>query len=433
MISKNLFSFIPGGANWFILIICFIGYSTLNRGFAYIGHYPIFVGEIALLFYIVFLRHNITLPLFLRTRSGKLLLLYVIYCIVIFIYSSLNDFSESLRNSVFWVYSLFFYIGYLYGNRIIKSNDLEKFYKVLSLCAKISVLYYALYPFRQFMLSSTLILHNKTTSLVGYYSTLHAISLGFILFLLFYRKSKYYVLWIASGILFVIAISQSRASILAACSIFVYLFLVYRKKRVVKQVGKFFVVALFIVIFYGVFGFQIKGEKGLVSIESVQNIVVSIFVSKEDFEYLEGSRSDRLDWWSDVIRRTTDTTFSSLFGLGFDEILVNRPTGDNTILRYPHNSFVTLFGLTGIVGLLLYCMIIYFVVMDIRSAKNRGADSVLISWYPVFLIGYLVSAFFSTVFEAPFHSFIFWIITGITYRDAHSLYSKFESSLKRIT
>ena len=70
---------IPGGRRWALLLIGIFGYVTLNRGFAYIGVYPIFWGELCLIFYLLTTRHSIALPRFLNTLAGKLLLVFLIY------------------------------------------------------------------------------------------------------------------------------------------------------------------------------------------------------------------------------------------------------------------------------------------------------------------------------------------------------------------
>jgi O-antigen ligase len=107
-----------------------------------------------------------------------------------------------------------------------------------------------------------------------------------------------------------------------------------------------------------------------------------------------------------------------MFGLGFDEILNDRMDTPLTIIRYPHNSFLSVFGFTGIVGLVLYLSLVGVIFLKIYKSLRFGNEIPLLRWYPLFAIGYFVSAFFSTVFEAPFHSYVFWVLSGIFYRIA---------------
>lgn len=101
--------------------------------------------------------------------------------------------------------------------------------------------------------------------------------------------------------------------------------------------------------------------------------------------------------------------------LGFDQIPLDRETSAGSVLRYPHNSYVTVLGLAGLFGLALYLWLVTLVFAGVfRKARSRNSPPV-VRWYPVFAIAWLVSVFFSTVFEAPFHGFVFWPTSGIAY------------------
>ena len=411
-------SLIPGGNKWFMLLVCLIGYSTLNRGFAYIGYYPFFVGELAMVISMLILNHERTLPRFLGTSAGKIWAVFFIYSLIIFTFSALDDVNESIRNSVFWVYTIFFYIGYSYGGRLIQRQELDRFQSFLAICSVASIVYFALFPIRDKFLETTMFLHGGKIALVGYYSTLHALSLGLVFFLLFYKQTKFYLLLVMFGMFMILAVSQSRAAILATSTMLLYLLFVHRRVSEYKVLIKLLTIVVIAGVIYTLSGITIEGSRGDVSIGFFKNAIESIFFSS-NIDALEGSRADRLMWWEGIIERTASTDFSLFFGIGMDSILVNRATGPGTILRYPHNSFVSVFAFLGIIGFCLYVMIAGLVLR--KLAKLARTDNVLplLKWYPFFAIGYFVSAFFSTVFEAPFHSFVFWTITGVAYRAAY--------------
>ncbi len=408
-------SLIPGGNIWFLLVFCLIGYATLNRGFAYLGSYPVFIGEFTLLFYLLILNHRHTLPRFLSTTAGKLWLFFFSYALIVFAFSALNDFNESIRNSVFWVYSIFFYIGYCYGNRLVQRQETDRFHDTLLFCAKLSVIYFSLFLFRENLRDMTMFLNGSTVALIGYYSTLHAISLGIIFFFLFYGHTRFYLIWILVGLVSIIAFSQARASMVAVAVIIVYLVFLYRKGDVLRDLAKLLMVVAIAISVFSIFDISIQGQRDEISTDFFYKAIESIIFGS-DVETLEGSREDRLGMWASVIERTVAAPDSFMFGLGLDTILINRETIPGSVLRYPHNSFVSVFGLTGIVGFSAYVVLVGHILLRIIKSSRLTGSIPLLQWYPVFCIGYFVAAFFSTVFEAPFHSFVFWVITGIAYR-----------------
>jgi len=399
------------------LLFCLFGYSTLNRGFAYLGYYPFFVGELALLFYLLLLNHRVTLFRFLGTTAGKIWAIFFIYCLIIFAFSALSDLNESIRDSVFWVYSIFFYIGYSYGNHLIQRHEIDRFHNVLLFLAKATVIYFALFPFREELRNLTMFLHGGTTALVGYYSTLHALSLGFVFFFLFYRRTYLHILWVVAGLVLVVAISQARASMLALGIIILYLILVHRRAAELRALAKILGIITLAAFIFSVLDISIGGQRSDVSAEFFQKAILSIFIDSND-DSLQGTREHRLEMWTDVIERTVSTLYSLLFGMGLDTILVDSGTGVDTILRYPHNSFISVFGFTGAIGIGLYVILVGHLLWVIIKSSHLTNSIPLLKWYPVFAIGYFVAAFFSTVFEAPFHSFVFWVITGVVYRAA---------------
>jgi hypothetical protein len=404
---------VPGGSHWLLLLSCFIGYATLNRGFAYIGVYPFFIGEFALLFYLLSIRHLQLLPRFLSSPAGMTWAIFLSYNLVLFLISAQTNLEESLRHSIFWVYSIFFYIGYAYGTCLALRNQVERFQSFMLWCSKATVVYFALFPFKDSLRVLTGFLYNDT-ALVGYYSTLHAIALGLVLFFLFDRRVALREVWVAIGLILIIGISQARASMLAMFFITLYMVAFSSTAALKRSAVKTVAVIAFLALLFSLGEIGLSGERGEMSSDFFGKAIESIFFGS-DVDTLDGSRRDRLLWWADVIGRTTNTLGTTFFGMGYDVILLDRASTENTIIRFPHNSFLSVFGFSGATGLLLYLALVSLVIHKIFRASRRSDAFALIRWYPIFSIGYFVSAFFSTVFEAPFHSYVFWVISGVVY------------------
>lgn len=414
---------VPGGNKWALLLFCLIGYSILNRGFAYIGYYPFFIGEFTLFFYLLKINHKIELPKFLGTLAGKMWVILFLYNLIIFLFSVLNDINESIRNSIVWVYTIFFYVGYCYGNSLSKQKAIPRFELFIFICSNLTIFYFILFPFRSELRDFTMFVYGSN-ALVGYYSTLHALSIGFIFYFIFYRSLRFRTIWISLGLFLIIFVSQARASILAIGFIYLYIIFMSKSKKAFWSIIIAFCTAflfLFIIEMMGI-NLHIEGQRGDASFDFFQNLLSSIFF-ESDINSLDGTRTHRLDMWKYVIEKVFSTLLSASFGLGYNVVLIDRATGIDpetglqTILRYPHNSFVSVLGFSGVIGLIFYCIFIGLILYRIiRVSRSKNISSlILLKWYPVFLIGYSVSAFFSTVLEAPFHNFVFWIISGVIY------------------
>src|SRR5580698_3614750 len=181
---------VPVGKVWFPLLFGLFGYAVLNKGFAYIGYYPFFIGEFILFFYLLILPHRTLLPAFLRTTAGKIWFWFFVYNFLLFLVSATRDLNESIRNSIYWVYSIFFYIGFSYGGKLIRTKNIKGFEKLLTWISIISIFYNSLYPIRDYLQETTSFLYSGE-SLLGNSTTEHALLTGFIFYLLFLKKLPY--------------------------------------------------------------------------------------------------------------------------------------------------------------------------------------------------------------------------------------------------
>ncbi|MDS4027978.1 MAG: O-antigen ligase family protein [Candidatus Contendobacter sp.] len=258
------------------------------------------------------------------------------------------------------------------------------------------------------------------TALIGYYSTYHASSVPFSFYIFFYAKYNqrigltqsilYYIGII--GIFMTLIITQARASFLEFAALILLMHLMFRKIfiRVVWRILAAGCLAITIVL---AIGSSFEGARGKINIDFFSTAIISIFSENVGDDSLQGSRGHRLDMWKNVLDRSMLTLETSIFGLGFSELLIDRPTGEGTVLRYPHNTYVSIIGFTGFFGLCLFLFLQIILTLYIVYQKKTDLQSALVIWYPFLPLGMSIGASFGTVFEAPFHSFIYYLLSGI--------------------
>ncbi len=404
---------ITGNGVWLPLLVSLVGYYVLNKGYAYIGYLPIFTGEMTMIFYLVRLRHGKLLPAFFRTSAAKWWALFFAYNIFTFLRSAAHDPRDAIQNSIWWVYTIFFYFGFCFGGKILRDKNGPAFEKIILVTAYAAILTGLMAPAGKWLHSWSAFLYDGN-SLFGVYSTYDASLSGLIGYLFYARRTRFHFIWIAMGLFVLAFLLESRAGMLEMMVILPYAIFVDRQIQITRRFKQMFIALILLVAAFTALNISYQGKHGTVSMQTVEDDAYSIFF-QDDTSNLEGTKDDRLMWWANVLKRTCINVPTLFLGLGESVILNTAINGKGEVDRYPHNSFLSAFGFTGLIGLILFLGLFYLIGWRIFKASRRARGNLLLRWYPVFAIGYVVGACFSTVFEAPFHSFIFWTISGIIY------------------
>lgn len=149
-----------------------------------------------------------------------------------------------------------------------------------------------------------------------------------------------------------------------------------------------------------------------------------------------GDKSDnnqfRLIWWKSVAAETWSE--GRWIGLGFGHDLADQfvrtyyPQGsDEFHSRSPHNYLITLFGRTGIVGVVLFGLCLSLIAARTwqagrLAACDRGSLEAFVLWIGAW--GILVSACFGVVLEGPMGATIFWSLMGMANASAKTTSSE---------
>ncbi|MES1195043.1 MAG: hypothetical protein ABUL65_04050, partial [Opitutus sp.] len=124
----------------------------------------------------------------------------------------------------------------------------------------------------------------------------------------------------------------------------------------------------------------------------------------------------RYVWWRAVVDETMET--NPLVGLGFGHDLAARfvqeylpAGGEEFSVRSPHNVLLTVFGRTGLAGLLPFLVVMGLMARATLRAVRHEPPGQAGLWCGAWVI--LVSACFGVLLEGPMGAVVFWTVLGM--------------------
>jgi len=366
---------------------------VFNRGVAGLSIGPLYLGEIGLIIGLPFL-----LKALFNTRKrifwiNILILTYFFWGLVHLNFRRIDIYSLQQFSLIY--YTLFIPIGYEMGKRY---NDI--FERVFPIFLKIHVIFALLRPIVISSLIDTIKIGD--TSLFGIYGTYVLFTVPAVFYFIFFKKN---IFWALLSLIAVISLA-SRNGFLALIICSLILIIVAR----FKESSRYLKICLITVSIFALFGTALNNITGLqirgdLSLTNIMNIAESIVVESDDSS-LEGSRSHRIYMWEKIINNRIDNGLT--FGEGFGTNMTD------AVFIHPHNSLVSIFGRTGLIGLLLW-LLFYLKILfhNIRTHKNSLYKNRAI-WYILFTISSLVTACFSVVLESPMLAIPIYLIYGIS-------------------
>ena len=199
---------------------------------------------------------------------------------------------------------------------------------------------------------------------------------------------------------------QSRTSYLTIFILAIYF--VSLNKISIKDVFKFIFLLIFIFIIFNLFnlnpGANLSGRlTSEFSINYLIDHISTLFVFSDNYQYSgtlagpENSALARYGWWAEVIEKNSQSLTSIFFGQGFGVPLIDFKSSTSGFAREPHNMFISVYGRQGLIGLLLFCMIIFKSIIRIHryvNSKNISLKdrSIFLSYFIyilVFTIGFI--------------------------------------------
>jgi len=418
-----------GPAFLVILGLALSGYAFLGRGFAYFGVPPVFVGEVVLLLGLLTWVLTGSAQIFESKLSWLLVLLMAIGALGagrwIGVYGM-----DSLRDGALWGYGLF---ALLVGTFLLRGRD--RILTVVRVYAKWMPWFLAWIPIAMFLhlflnhaiprwpISNVPILNPKGGDIAVHLAGAMAfLALG-IHRLCQTKKSGLFIRmdWLLWALLIVasITILTGRAALLTIASTALLLLILRPSKHWIKPV--MIGIALIILAITVDAEFRTDDRSRSVSPQALVETFESIF-QETGAGYHDGSRRWRLEWWGDIWNYTLRGEYFWT-GKGYGINLADADgfqvfSGDQIVLRSPHNSHLTFLARSGVPGftvwIALQLLFALALIQAYRKARRQGQEDLakLNLWVLAYWWAFMVNAGFDVFLEGPQGGIWFWSLFG---------------------
>lgn len=415
-----------------IVLLVVAAYVILNMGFMLLrippgGSFGVPAGELlVLVFILTFFFDMRRLPSFAAVAPLAPLLVWWGLGSV----RMLIDFDRhgiwAFRDATHLIDSVFLWIGFL---TFTAPGTLERFSGWLRTVLNAGALYALSFPFREALIA----LSPKVYAPAGYFAPIFfnyysasLIPLTAAMSWLIDRVRPLGVpaVALAGGmIIYCIVIFQMRTTYLQVIALFIVLAMIRPSLMARMSLGIFMGMAGLALVLAS--GLEITGRLG-------EKFSVDFFV--EHFAAIWGVEgkgavraaasgvSLRLAWWMQIWTDVTSDLGSTMFGLGYGIPLTGFRAANDSLVREPHNSIVSVFARLGFVGLFAFV----WLHAGLVAVWFRAYRACQVSGETVWRNNLLIIAFFSILlwvlsigedaFEKPFNSIPYYFLWGVVLR-----------------
>ena len=405
------------------LVLILAGYAFFDKGFAYVGAFPVYIGEgvlaLGAVAFVGALRHARFGPL------HALLLAYMAWGLARTLpYVGVYGF-VAFRDGVLWIYALFaIFLSVVVEPRHLRAAiDLyRRFLPLFLLWVPVGAL--VISPIQDALPkipgTNVPIIVWKDGDVAVHLAGIAAfVLLGLYASASLRRAVSESVLWILWLVDAGLAASQNRGGLLAMSAVSAVLVFARSSARWMRAalVGALLVVLLLVAnpsIQLGA-----AGSRSL-SFEQVLNNVSSIF-NDTGSSSLQDTKAWRLAWWNKIISYTANGPYFWQ-GKGFGINLANADgfqVNADQSLRAPHNDHLNILARTGVPGLALWILVqVTFATTMLLGAYRAwtvGAKRwvALIGWLFVYWAAAMVNMSFDVYLDGPQGGIWFWAVMGL--------------------
>lgn len=331
----------------------------------------------------------------------------------------------ALRDATHVIESLFLWVGFVYA---AKPQTIDRFFHWLRTIVVIASIYGLTYPFRE-------VLRNFSPSIegaAGYTTTILFQYVNTALMMLMEAARRFIGRSGISGlgspliagflIAFAIAFFQARTVYLQVIAILILLVWLHRAAlgKISLAVG----MAVLAFIFVATSGIEFSGRLGqTVSLDFLLNHFAAIAgIENEGVVGAARGVGQRLGWWMKIWQRVTSDVSHTLFGLGYGMPLIEFTNNLNAVVREPHNSYISIFGRMGFVGVLVFSwghillVRVWFKTFRLcgRAGHKLGQNRLL--FLMVYFVLVWVFSLGEDAFEKPYITIPYYFFWGIILR-----------------
>lgn len=412
--------------NLTMLGLLLVGYAFLNKGFAYVGVAPLFIGEITLVVLLVCALVSRSDLRFFRSPIAVATVCFVLWQIGIVAFGPRYPLVDTLRDSVIWGYSIF---AFLTAALLLRTGSIEKSVEWYGRLMPWFVVW-APIGYLIMVLISTVDLPTFPGTEVPIFVLkpgdlgVHIAGAAAFLALGLHRrfplrsgKSVVYkeMFWwcaVAAGVLEIG--SRNRGGLLSVLMALAAVTVLRPNNRL----KNFLIPGLIIVSVFVAFDVRVPiGGNREISVTQITENIASIFVGSKEAA-LSGTEEWRMEWWESIIEDTLlgeQFWFGRGYGVNLAEV---DGFADATENRSPHNGHLTILARSGTPGFVLWIVLIATLYMTLIksylvSLNNR---QVVLGNINLWVIGYLTAFFVNSsvdVFlEGPQGGIWFWSLVG---------------------
>lgn len=332
----------------------------------------------------------------------------------------------ALRDAAHVLESLFLLVGFVFAG---DPKSLRRFFDWLPKLLAVGVLYGLLYPFRVeiWSLSPTIMSGaGFEAPIFGSMANTAYLMIMAALYLILFHGNKLSANIVAVLVIgYTIAIFQARTLYLIMIAVFGFLVL-YRR----SSIGNLGIVAYLsglLLAMITLFGLEFQGRLGAAfSFDFLVQHFLAIFgIGSQEYEGVASAAAgvdQRLGWWQKIFEQMLADPFSLLLGLGYGVPLTDFAGSSGAVVREPHNSYVTVFARTGIIGGICWFLIMASLIprwhatfMYCRDLGWREGQNYLMVLM-VYFICIWVLAIGEDGFEKPYNIIPFYFFWGIVLR-----------------
>ena len=411
--------------NNLVLIILFF-LLLLNYGFMQV-RVVLPLAELLLLWFLISTSLLIVLKRMATVFPVFFYLAWVVYAVMMALFDSLNYGLWALRDASNAIESLFVLVGF---SIFISSEVRERFFRGVPVFFYVVLGYSLFYPFAAELRSFSpyvIAPAGYPSAIFFNYVNTSILLLVCSVFMFLYPHEHRFLQRFGSAIggfiiVFTVVFFQAR-TVYVQLAFLLILFAIIRPS-VYRWVYFAVALSIFVFAFLSSIGVSVVGRLGEeISLVFLKNHFLAIFgIEAEGVVGAAKGVFQRIDWWGNVIDKWTSSYSSFLFGVGFGIPLTDFVLGNGALVREPHNSYLSIFARTGLIGGALWVVFQLFLYYSwlkaYIKARKMGAlklEVVLLLFFVYFVL-ILILAMGEDGFEKPYNTMPYYLLFGIVLR-----------------